>query len=164
MRLCPFKKTDASCLLNWIEDEESMFLFGLGFFQYPLTMEQVLSHIEIFENRKDAFIFAALDDDGEVIGHITIRNIDYKTNSAHLGFIIIDPTKRGQGYGKKLVSSMLVYAKDCLALERVTLNVFLNNEAALHCYESLGFNKEERIEEIPYNDKTLHLARMNYIL
>lgn len=49
-------------------------------------------------------------------------------------------TKRGQGYGKKLVSSALKYAFYELKADKVTLGVFENNAPAIHCYLSCGFN------------------------
>lgn len=49
-------------------------------------------------------------------------------------------TKRGQGYGKQLVSSALKYAFDELKADKVTLGVFENNTRAIHCYLSCGFN------------------------
>ena len=85
----------------------------------------------------------AVDND-EIIGHLTIRFIDDARKIARLGFVIVDDSKRGKGYGKQIVLSALNYAFDALKSDRVTLGVFENNTPAIHCYLSCGFKIVEK--------------------
>lgn len=71
-------------------------------------------------------------------------NTSVKRNSFYdvalrFGFVIIDPDRRGQGYGKKMLQLGLVYAKDIFGAKKVSLGVFENNELAYYCYKAAGF-------------------------
>ena len=99
---------------------------------------------------KDLCKLTAVDENG-IIGHLTIRFIDEARKTARLGFVIVDDTKRGQGYGKQLVSLAVAYAFDKLKADKVTLGVFENNASAIRCYLSCGFKtvEKEYIESYP---------------
>lgn len=139
IRLRPWKKDDFKELLIWFSDEESFSRWSAGRFAWPLTMEQLLDYYERFEQDKNGWIFAALDEKGCLAGHIMMRKADYEKKSIHFGFIVAAPEMRGKGVGKAMVSQALKYAGEILGMERATLGVFENNPAARHCYEAAGF-------------------------
>mgnify|MGYP001520767512 FL=1 len=62
------------------------------------------------------------------------------------GFVIVNPEKRGQGYGKNMLKLGLKYAKDIYGANKVSLGVFENNESAYYCYKATGF------EEVPQDE------------
>ena len=66
-----------------------------------------------------------------------------------LGYIIVDSSIRGKGYGKKLIEEAIEYAKNELGAKEINLGVFTNNEKALKCYKSIGF-EEIAIEKNAY--------------
>ena len=76
-----------------------------------------------------------------------MRKADYKNESIHLGFIIVDSKIRGQGYGKEMVALAVKYAFE-IKVKRVTLGVFDNNTAARCCCKSVGFVEEKYNENI----------------
>lgn len=55
------------------------------------------------------------------------------------GFVIIDDSKRGKGYGKQMLRLTIEYAQQNLGANRITLGVFYHNLSALECYKSVGF-------------------------
>ena len=55
------------------------------------------------------------------------------------GWVIVDDTLRGKGYGKQMLTLGLEYAFDILKVDRVTIGVFENNEPAYLCYKKAGF-------------------------
>ena len=55
--------------------------------------------------------------------------------------MIVDDSKRGQGLGKILVKMAVDYAFRELGASKVTLGVFENNFAAIHCYMAAGFHR-----------------------
>ena len=71
-----------------------------------------------------------------------------------LGFIIVDDTKRGKGYGKKMVQLATKYAFEFLGAKKVTLGVFDNNPSAYHCYKAAGFQENGEIFNIPLLGET----------
>lgn len=139
LRLRPYKPGDAKYLTEWLRDERTVRLWQADRFSYPLTGEQMERYWDDFLNDERAFIFLAVDEKGNPAGHFSFRGIDYEKNSAHLGFIVVNPLLRGKGYGREMVLLALRYAFDILRIGRVTLGVFTVNEPAYRCYRLIGF-------------------------
>ncbi len=147
LRIRPYKPADASCLLRWLTDERTVAFWKADRFQWPLTMEQLKTYGREFAADPAAAAFTALDGDGSPVGHFSLRNIDWKENRAHMGFIVVDPLSRGKGYGRQMVRQALVYARRILGLNFVTLGGFDCNEPARRCYEAEGFKRASRLGE-----------------
>ena len=127
-------------------------MWSAGIYKYPLDEKQLAKHRQSFEEDENAWIFMMLDDEGTPRGHVAIKNADYKANTAHIGFIVVDPEQRGKGYGKELVNLITKYIFDILEMDRVTLNVYDVNPAAKKCYESVGF-KEQILKKAEFEYK-----------
>ncbi|NLZ34753.1 MAG: GNAT family N-acetyltransferase [Clostridiales bacterium] len=148
IRLRPYKKSDAEYIMKWFTDKKAFTQWCADNFTYPLTKEQLEYYYHKYEKDENAWIISALNEEGIPVGHFLMRLADYKKESIHLGFIIVDSKIRGKGYGKEMVSLAVKYAFDILKVKRVTLGVFDNNPAAHNCYKSLGFIEEK------YNENT----------
>ena len=72
-------------------------------------------------------------------GHMIMRFLDEKKTSLRFGFVVVDDTKRGKGYGREMLWLALKYAFEILKVSRVTIGVFVNNAPAYKCYKALGF-------------------------
>lgn len=138
-----YKSTDAQIIVKWLKNEYAFRQWSADRYEsYPVTAEDMNNYYSQYSD-KDLCKLTAVDEN-EIIGHLTIRFIDEKRKIARLGFVIVDDTKRGQGYGKQLVLSALKYAFDELKADKVTLGVFENNPPAIQCYLSCGFKIVER--------------------
>ncbi|MCI9641310.1 MAG: GNAT family N-acetyltransferase [Eubacterium sp.] len=138
-----YKSTDAQIIVKWLKNEYAFRQWSADRYEsYPVTAEDMNNYYSQYSD-KDLCKLTAVDEN-EIIGHLTIRFIDEKRKIARLGFVIVDDTKRGQGYGKQLVLSALKYAFDELKADKVTLGVFENNTPAIQCYLSCGFKIVER--------------------
>lgn len=82
--------------------------------------------------------YVVLEEKTTVIGYGGFWQI---LEEGHITNLAIHPDYRGKGHGKKLIETMLNYARS-LNIERVTLEVRKSNEIALKAYTSLGFNIE----------------------
>ena len=85
------------------------------------------------------FPYIAIDDDGNVVGHIMLRYPDPSKTVIRLGFVIVDDNLRGKGYGKQMLQLAIQKVKEEYGVKKITLGVFDNNPSAFHCYESVGF-------------------------
>ena len=56
------------------------------------------------------------------------------------GFVVVDPDRRGKGYGKAMLQLATKFAKEIYGAKKVSLGVFENNQPAYHCYKAVGFN------------------------
>ena len=106
---------------------------------YPITEEQ-------FNAVNNLMAFTAIEDN-EVVGFFTMRMPSESFDELRFGFVIVDNEKRGKGYGKKMLSLGLKYAKEIFGAKKVSLGVFENNESAYYCYKSVGF-KDIFLDEV----------------
>lgn len=97
--------------------------------------------------------YVATETNGEIIGFFCY-SVNTDDNTGFLKFIIVDPDKRGAGYGKEMLKLALQYAFNITGVKSVGLNVFDENAAAKHCYEKAGFIEESMTKNVfPYKNE-----------
>lgn len=139
LRLRPYKKCDAKEIVKWINDERTFRMWCADRYDsYPITAEDIEHYYEQFENSDTFFEMSACDENG-IVGHLIMRYTDECKQTLRFGFVIVDDTKRGKGYGKEMLNLALAYAFDILKVKKVTLGVFEHNSCAYHCYKAVGF-------------------------
>jgi RimJ/RimL family protein N-acetyltransferase len=57
----------------------------------------------------------------------------------------IQESHTNQGIGRMFIKKLLEWAKEDGRVEKITLEVFSNNERAIHLYKKLGFKEEGRL-------------------
>ncbi len=100
-------------------------------------------------------IFVAVDEDGNVLGHLFCQVRDYADVAVYKDFktlfiddLCVDETTRGQGVGKALYEFAIGYAREKGCYD-VTLNVWEGNKSARAFYEKMGmFEKETQMEYV----------------
>ncbi len=138
-----YKSTDAQAVVEWTKNEYAFRQWSADRYEnYPITAEDMNKYYSQFSDKNLCKLTAV--DENEIIGHLTIRFIDEAMKIARLGFVIVDDTKRGQGYGKQLVLLALKYTFDELNADKVTLGVLKNNTPAIQCYLSCGLKTVEK--------------------
>ncbi len=136
MTLRPYIKTDAPIILSWIEDRTAFRKWCADRYpDYPprpedMDAQYAADHI---------FPFTAVENDGKIVGHIMLRYPDASKTIIRFGFVIVSDELRGKGYGKQMLRLAIEKARSEFGAKKITLGVFDNNPAALHCYESVGF-------------------------
>ncbi len=132
LRLRPYNKNDADIILSWSKDKISFYKWSAGVLgDYPITTEQ-------FSFVNNLMAFTVIDDD-EIIGFFTMRRPSESFDELRFGFVVVDPAKRGKGYGKAMLQLGLQFAKEIYGAKKVSLGVFENNESAYYCYKAVGF-------------------------
>ena len=106
----------------------------------------------------------AFDEEG-IAGHVMMRFLDEKRTELRLGLIVVDGSRRGRGYGREMVSMAARYAFDYAGAKRVTILVFLENPAAIRCYEACGFRMAvgREPEKFPCMGEEWRLAEMELV-
>ena len=124
LRLKPYNLNDADIILSWSKDEMAFYKWSAGILgEYPITKEN----------------FTAIEDD-KTVGFFTMRRPSESFDELRFGFIVVDPSKRGKGYGKRMLQLGLKFAFEIYGAKKVSLSVFENNESAYFCYKAVGFN------------------------
>lgn len=154
LRLRQYKACDAETIASWIKDEEALRKWSSDRFgDFPVTGEDIndkyLAHNGDCGEPDNFYPLVAFDDDG-VVGHLILRYTDAEKKIIRFGFVIVDDTKRGQGYGKQMLVLAIKYAFEIFGAEKITLGVFEHNKPAYYCYKAAGFteNGEELFCEL----------------
>jgi RimJ/RimL family protein N-acetyltransferase len=87
-----------------------------------------------------------LNRNGEHIGNIYLREIDWIARKAASHIFIGNDKHRGKGYGQAAVCQLLQLAFLDLNLNRIFLQVLAGNVAAVKLYEKCGFELEGRLK------------------
>lgn len=150
LRLRPYKKCDAKYIVSWIKDEVSFRKWCADRYDsYPINADDMNKHYSDLDELDTFFQMTAIDESG-VVGHLIMRFIDEEKKILRFGFVIVDDTKRGKGYGKELLQLAVKYAFEILKVEKITLGVFENNTSAYWCYKAAGFMDIETEEDEYY--------------
>jgi ribosomal protein S18 acetylase RimI-like enzyme len=106
--------------------------------QYGDTNDAILKCIDYVMNpTKGGTILVGIDEN-EIAGVVILNNTGMKDYIPEniLVYIAVDHTKRGKGYGKKLIQKAIDYTKGSIALHVEPDN------PAFHLYKKLGFKNK----------------------
>ncbi len=143
MLLRDYKKEDGTIIASWLRTEEELYKWSADRFnKYPLSGQDIYENYEMQLKKGRFYPLTAVDEKENVIGHFIIRYPKADDDSSvRFGFVIVDPSLRGKGYGKEMLLLGIDYVKEHLSASRIDLGVFENNESARHCYEAVGFRE-----------------------
>lgn len=155
-------ESDAEIILTWIKNEREFRLWSADRYDsYPISAKQINDN---YKSSKENSLFypMTLEDNKKIVGHLILRNPSNEDSKVvRLGFIIVDVSLRGRGYGKKLINEAIKFAKGNLNATKITLGVFENNDAALRCYTSSGFKIVSREDNVfTFNDEKWNILEM----
>ncbi len=135
MKLVPFSDEHIAILNTWVKDEDLLFQFSGNVFRIPFTIEQFINYSLIYPDRK--FYIAYQSNEPVGFGEI----IPQETGIPRLGRVLIgNSASRMKGLGKELVRLLIERCVEDCETEYVELYVWHNNDAAIKCYSSVGFN------------------------
>lgn len=142
LKLREFRSSDANTIAKWIKDEYTFDLWSAGKYKsFPVSGNDILEYLK---KHTDCRSFTAYDEQSEdgkndISGYFTASTLQDES-SILLGSIIVDPQKRGKGYGKQmlLLATNLLFKSE--NINRIVIKVFLQNKPAIKCYTSCSFN------------------------
>jgi RimJ/RimL family protein N-acetyltransferase len=140
--LVPFSSDDIEMLLTWFSTEADLVQWAGATLVFPLDrrqLEDILGETQALPQQRKAWM--ATTDDGRIVGHVQLVT-DRRNGIGRVARVGIAPAERGHGYGIQMVRSVVDEAFSDPNIERVELNVFSFNTAALRAYEKLGFVRE----------------------
>jgi ribosomal protein S18 acetylase RimI-like enzyme len=127
------KLADLETIISWISDESACKIWAGPKVKFPLSIESLSKDIEFSDNNSYCLIKSeAITAFGQILTK--------EKGRLHFARIIVDPSKRAMGYGKRLCNELLQIA-DQKGCHKISLNVYRNNTSALKLYEDLGFRE-----------------------
>ena len=141
LRLRPFRLPDAKEIINWTSAPEEFYKWTAGIMgEYPLCEKRLLEAVSAREDNTKYFPLVAFDENG-LAGFFIVITPDADDRKVRFGFVIVNPSKRGKGYGKQMLKLGLKFVFEIYGADEVGLGVFDNNPAAYNCYKSVGFKE-----------------------
>ncbi len=148
--LSPILDADAETLFGWINDRETVI------FNAPYCPVHHANHAEWFDvvrRRTDVSIFGIRTRaDHRLIGSCQLHSIHPVHRAAELQIRIGDSGDRRKGYGREALHLLLGHGFLDLNLNRIYLQVFEDNAAAMRLYTTAGFRQEGRLREAAFID------------
>ncbi len=108
---------------------------------FPFTTERTVEDI----NGKDK-VFLGIAQGEEIIGFITLRNINLINGTAKMTTFIGAEQNLGKGVGREAHELMLQYAFNTLNLRKISAAIFAFNKRSIRCLEKSGFRREGVLE------------------
>jgi RimJ/RimL family protein N-acetyltransferase len=143
-----------------------LFIWSATTFTFPLDEKQLERHFQEARTSNPRLMYTVVDRESkEHIGHIELTRIDHENKKVSIAYVLVDPSKRGRGYGNALMQSILNECFQSMKMLKVDLFVFEFNPVAIHCYQKAGFAIEEvNGDRIKFRDNfvTLYLMGLSY--
>ena len=145
--LRPLEREDLNArYLGWLNDPEVTRYMETGTF--PTTARDLEKFYDEVTGSRNQVILAVADKkSGKHIGNVKLGPIHWIHRCATLGIMIGDKEFWGRGAGLEATRLMVEYGFDRLNLRRIDLGVFADHDAAVRCYEKVGFKVEGRMRE-----------------
>ncbi len=149
--LRPFCQLDAPIILESTRDDEIRYMTGT---KSTFSLEQITKHIDHISNNSSRYDFAiCLKSTDEMIGELSILDIDEENKRAGFRISMLSIAVTGQGYGTEAIKIILRFVFEQLSLNRLQLEVFSHNLRGIKAYEKVGFVKEGTLRQsLFYND------------
>jgi diamine N-acetyltransferase len=110
----------------------------------------------------DASYLVAEDEQGSIAAFAILRGLLSENRAVELKrFVVGIPN---QGTGKKFLAEIADRAFGDYRAHRLYLDVFVNNDRALHVYEAFGFRKEGIMRDAIYRDGSYHSLMLMSLL
>ncbi|MGE5374005.1 MAG: GNAT family N-acetyltransferase [Bacteroidota bacterium] len=163
--LQPFSRSDFMELISWIRTPEDLFIWSATTFTFPLDEDQLEKYYQEAQASNTRLMYTAVDSrTREHMGHIELVRIDREVNKASIAYVLVNPDRRGLGYGQEIMQAILKECFQRMKIAKVDLFVFDFNAVAIHCYQKAGFEIEAVIDDrIKLNDRfvTMYLMGLN---
>ena len=167
LRLRQYKEADAKKIAQWVQDKDVFQKWGGDLFgEYPIDAEIIADMYKnkngLCEEPDNFYPWVAFDDENGVVGSFIMRYLNGDTRILRFGWVVIDSTIRGKGYGTEMLRLGMKYAFEILSVDKITIGVFENNDRAHACYKKVGFHDVSITEKEPVNVIEMEILKEEY--
>src|SRR5512133_260430 len=125
IELHPFSRSDFKELISWIRTPDELFIWSATTFTFPLDENQLEKHYQEAQESNTRFMYTVIDSATEEhIGHIELTRIDREKEKASIAYVLVNSERRGLGYGKAVMQSILNECFARMKILKVDLFVF----------------------------------------
>ena len=134
--LIPINEDHIELIRQWrnAENLKKTFLSN----QYITKETQAIWYEKYKNNRQDKMFIISYEN--EAVGTIALYNIDYNSNCAEFGRLLIgEVEKRGKSIGVKATKTLCNYGFQKLKLDKIIIEVFKDNLYSINSNKKVGF-------------------------
>ena len=132
-----FERLDVDRWCAWPNHDDPLLS---GYNPPPLTPRQRDEYFRHKETEPSIRQYAVSDHDDNLLGRISLREIDWRERTAVLG-VTVHPDCLDKGLGTEAMHAFLRYYFVTLGMNALLLDVAAFNERARHLYTKLGFRQ-----------------------
>jgi RimJ/RimL family protein N-acetyltransferase len=160
--LRPLEPADAARIVPWLNDPE-VTRYTLRYLPVSVADEQEFIE-RMRRSERDVVLGVVARGSDALIGMTGLHQIHPSNRHAMFGVAIGDRSAWGQGHGTEATALLVGYAFDSLNLNRVWLQVFVDNERGVRTFKRVGFKKEGVQRQEVFRDGRYHDTLMMAIL
>lgn len=148
-----YQAEDSAAIRAWVNNSEVTRYLSTRFWAPQTTVDTQEFLSRMLQSSHNAFNYViAAAEDGRYIGQLDMFRVDWRLRQGEIGMVIGSAEDRGKGYGTEALLLLARFAFQSLGLERLELEVHMDNAAAKRCYEKAGFVLEGVKRHAYYND------------
>jgi len=137
----PLERRDFQTIIDWFPSEAALIQWGGPDVRFPLDEAQLAEMADEGRQMPPLRQLWVGELDGVVAAHAQVA-LDWRHGVARLARIGISPSLRGRGLAVPFLQQIIRTVFADPTFERVELNVYTFNEAAIRTYRKLGFVQE----------------------
>ena len=141
LALIPFGPEHFTALAGWFPTEAALVQWGGIHVRFPLDERQMQAWVDDTSGDPPRRRCWMARQDSDLVGHAQLA-IDRRNGVGLVGRFGIAPAHRGRGLATPLMHLVLEQAFADPGIERVELNVYTFNAAAIAAYDRAGFVRE----------------------
>ena len=141
MQIRALHHDDFATIIGWFADEAALVQWGGPEVRFPLDERQLQRMLDDGRGQPPRRLLWVGAIDGSVVAHAQVA-CDWRHGVARLARVCVDPASRGRKIGRRFLGSIVDTIFRDPAFERIELNVYTFNHAAIAVYRSLGFVQE----------------------
>jgi UDP-4-amino-4,6-dideoxy-N-acetyl-beta-L-altrosamine N-acetyltransferase len=143
--LRPVETEDAPALVAWFNDPEVTRTLR---HYLPMSLAKEKAFLEqLTKSETDLALAIVVRETDQFIGVTGLHHLNVRHRHVQFGISIGVKALWGKGYGTEATQLLLRHAFQTLNLNRVQLEVYEFNKAAIRCYEKTGFQIEGRLRQ-----------------
>ncbi len=139
-RIFPYRQEDAEALLSFFKEKAVQKLYVPGPEMPPIQSLSELESLLAEWNSGTARLFTVWDETGLVM-LLNTDEIDLGARSCEIGYALIDPKRRGQGLGTRVLQAWIERLFDAGKMDSLWARCIEGNEASIALLKALGFEQ-----------------------
>ena len=145
-------EADITALMQWFPKADDVNIWGGPDFRFPFNQHSFFEDVKWGQMPS----YSLCDPQGAFAAFGQIYERYGRINLARL---VVNPTRRGEGVGKRLIDLLMTVGPSQFSCDEFSLFVYRDNISAFECYRSMGFVVADYPDDMPHPDVCYYLTR-----